>query len=81
MRFPSSDPQALAGLMERLLTDETLRQNLITQSSEHVLRFDWSEIARETAAVYDELLRPIGTALPERAEPSAPATQPSPASR
>jgi glycogen(starch) synthase len=55
MRFPSSDPRALAGLMERLLTDEKLRRDLVAQSAEHVLRFDWSEIARETAAVYEEL--------------------------
>jgi glycogen(starch) synthase len=56
MRFPSRDPRALATSMERLLTDPVLRDRLVARASEHVRRFDWAEIARETAEVYAELV-------------------------
>jgi glycogen(starch) synthase len=38
--------------MTRVLTDEDLRDRLVTEASEHVLRFDWADIAVQTAAVY-----------------------------
>lgn len=63
LRFPSRDPRALAGEMERLLTDDDLRRGLVARAGEHVLRFDWAEIARETAEVYAEATR---AALPAR---------------
>jgi len=56
MRFPSRDPRALAALMERLLTDDELRDRLVVAASEHVRRFDWAEIARDTAEVYARLV-------------------------
>jgi glycogen(starch) synthase len=40
-----------------VLSDTTLRDRLIAQASEHVLRFDWADIARQTADVYGELRR------------------------
>ncbi|MBF6619731.1 MAG: glycosyltransferase family 4 protein [Patulibacter sp.] len=67
MRFPSRDAQALAGSMVRLLTDEDLRQDVIARSTEHIRRFDWAEIARETAAVYDEVVAAVETTRPEPA--------------
>ena len=44
-------------MVERLLTDDELRDRLVAEASEHVLRFDWADVARQTAAVYDELRR------------------------
>jgi glycogen(starch) synthase len=55
LRFRSRDPRSLARLMERVLSDEPLRARLIAEASEHVLRFDWGDIAVQTAAVYGEL--------------------------
>jgi hypothetical protein len=28
----------------------------VTEASEHVLRFDWTDVARQTGGVYGELL-------------------------
>jgi glycogen(starch) synthase len=57
LRFRSRDPRSLATMMERVLGDDELRTRLIAEAGEHVLRFDWSEIARQTSDVYGELLR------------------------
>jgi glycogen(starch) synthase len=53
-------------MVERMLTDHELRDRLVTQAGEHVLRFDWSDIARQTAAVYAEVARPAPP-VPHRA--------------
>jgi len=52
LRFRARDPQSLARMVERVLTDAELRERLVLEASEHVLRFDWSDIARQTAEVY-----------------------------
>lgn len=57
LRFRSRDPDSLAAMMERVLSDEPLREQLIAEASEHVLSFDWADIARQTAEVYGELRR------------------------
>jgi glycogen(starch) synthase len=44
-------------MVERVLTDGDLRDRLVTEASEHVLRFDWTDVARQTAGLYEELLR------------------------
>ncbi|SEH10369.1 glycosyltransferase family 4 protein [Thermoleophilum album] len=56
MRFRSRDPQSLAELAERLLTDAELRERLVAEASEHVLTFDWADVARQVASVYRELV-------------------------
>jgi glycogen(starch) synthase len=38
-----------------LLTDDALRDRLVAEASEHVLRFDWADVARQTAEIYEEL--------------------------
>jgi len=58
LRFRTRDPEALGRMVERVLTDPELRGRLVAEASEHVLRFDWSDVARRTAAIYDELARP-----------------------
>jgi glycogen(starch) synthase len=55
LRFTARDPQSLADMVERLLTDDELRGRLVAEASEHVLRFDWGEIASETASLYEQL--------------------------
>jgi glycogen(starch) synthase len=55
LRFRSRDPRALARMMQRVLTDDGLRDRLVAEASAHVLRFDWADVARQTAAVYATL--------------------------
>jgi glycogen(starch) synthase len=62
LRFRTRDPEALGGMVERVLTDEGLREGLISEAREHVLRFDWSDVARRTAGVYGELATPLAIA-------------------
>ena len=60
LRFNGGDAEHLETMVERLLTDDELRDRLVAEASEHVLRFDWGDVARQTAAVYDELWAPGG---------------------
>jgi glycogen synthase len=57
LRFRSRDPASLARMVERVLTDGALRDRLVAEASEHVLRFDWSDVAGRTGEVYRELIR------------------------
>jgi glycogen synthase len=56
LRFRSRDATALARTIERVLTDATLRDRLVAEGREHVLRFDWADVARSTALLYEDLL-------------------------
>jgi len=62
LRFRARDPRSLARMAEALLTDDALRERLVAEASEHVLRFDWADVARQTAAVYGELTSSVTTA-------------------
>ena len=55
LRFPARDADALQAILERVLTDDEARAQLIAEAREHVLRFDWAEVARRTHDVYTEL--------------------------
>src|SRR5450759_3691933 len=55
LRFNGGDAVHLGMMIERLLVDEQLRERLVTEASEHVLRFDWDDIAQRTRAIYGEL--------------------------
>jgi glycogen(starch) synthase len=55
LRFNGGDPEHLGVMIERLLVDERLRDRLVTEASEHVLRFDWEDVAQRTRGIYDEL--------------------------
>ena len=55
LRFNGGDAEHLGVMIERLLVDESLRDRLVTEASEHVLRFDWDDIAGRTRGIYDEL--------------------------
>jgi glycogen(starch) synthase len=56
LRFRSRDPRSLAAMVERVLTDRELRDRLVTEASEHVLLFDWTDVASQTGDVYRGLL-------------------------
>ncbi len=56
LRFTARDPRSLARMIEKMLTDEELRERLVREGREHVTSFDWAEVARETAALYAELV-------------------------
>jgi glycogen synthase len=57
LRFPSRDSAALEEILERVLTDDGERARLVAEARDHVLRFDWGEVARQTVGVYDALVR------------------------
>jgi glycogen(starch) synthase len=76
LRFPSRDTAALGAILERVLTDDRERAQLVAEAREHVLRFDWAEVARETLGVYGAL-----TAAETAPETTAATTSPPGASR
>ena len=55
LRFRSRDPDSLAGMAERILTNAELRDRLVAEATEHVLGFDWADVAEQTTAVYERL--------------------------
>jgi glycogen synthase len=55
LRFPSRDPEALADVTARLLSDPRLKDELISEARRHVRGFDWLDVAERTLAVYDGL--------------------------
>ena len=56
LRFNGGDADHLGVMIERMLTDAELRERLTAEASEHVLGFDWVDVARETSELYDEAL-------------------------
>jgi glycogen(starch) synthase len=65
LRFNGGDAEHLGVMIERLLTDGPLRDRLVAEASEHVLSFDWGDVARRTRGLYRELSRP-GARRPTR---------------
>jgi glycogen(starch) synthase len=56
LRFNGGDAEHLGVMIERLLVDTELRDRLVTEASEHVLRFDWDDIAQRTHTIYSDLM-------------------------
>jgi glycogen(starch) synthase len=56
LRFRARDPQALADVAGRVLSDDELGRRLVAEAYEHLRRFDWADVAEQTVAVYAELL-------------------------
>jgi glycogen synthase len=56
LRFAARDPEALAEVAIRVLSDPELEAHLIAEAKAHVLRFDWADVAAQTADVYAELV-------------------------
>jgi glycogen(starch) synthase len=61
LRFNGGDPEHLGVMIERLLVDEALRERLVAEASEHVLSFDWSDVAQRTQVVYRDLAPSVPT--------------------
>jgi glycogen(starch) synthase len=55
LRFNGGDAEHLGVMIERLLIDVELRDRLVMEASEHVLRFDWDDIAQRTRGIYRRL--------------------------
>ncbi|HEV3284816.1 MAG TPA: glycosyltransferase family 4 protein [Solirubrobacteraceae bacterium] len=55
LRFNGGDAEHLGVMIERLLIDHDLRDRLVMEASEHVLRFDWDDIAQRTRSIYAQL--------------------------
>jgi glycogen(starch) synthase len=55
LRFHSRDPASLGSMAERLLTDYALRDRLVAEAQEHVLTFDWADVARQAGALYESV--------------------------
>src|SRR5277367_6659121 len=64
LRFNGGDAEHLGVMIERLLVDGELRDRLVTEASEHVLRFDWDDIAQRTRKMY----RALGELAPREEE-------------
>jgi glycogen(starch) synthase len=57
LRFNGGDAEHLGVMIERLLVDGALRDRLVVEASEHVLRFDWDDVARRTRGIYSLLAK------------------------
>jgi len=55
LRFRAHDPEALAEVAIRVLSDDELGRRLVAEAYEHLRRFDWGDVAEQTAAVYTDL--------------------------
>jgi glycogen synthase len=53
LRFRARSTRSLERMAYQLLTSEELRERLVAEASEHVLRFDWADVARQTTGVYE----------------------------
>jgi glycogen(starch) synthase len=63
LRFRADDPEALAEVAIRVLSDDELGRRLVADAYEHVRRFDWGDVAEQTVAVYADLAgAPLGPA-------------------
>jgi glycogen(starch) synthase len=56
LRFRARDPEALAEMAVRVLGDEQLGERLVSEGLEHIRRFDWADIAEQTAGVYEQVV-------------------------
>jgi glycogen(starch) synthase len=57
LRFHGGDAEHLGVMIERLLVDDALRDRLVMEASEHVLRFDWDDVATRTRAIYSSVAK------------------------
>ncbi|MGI9019139.1 MAG: glycosyltransferase family 4 protein [Solirubrobacterales bacterium] len=55
LRFRARDPEALADVAVRVLTDPALGDRLVAEGLEHIRGFDWADVAAQTAELYGEL--------------------------
>jgi glycogen(starch) synthase len=56
LRFRAHDPAALAEVAIRVLRDDELGRSLVAEAYDHVRRFDWGDVAEQTAELYADLV-------------------------
>ena len=59
-RFRAKDAASLGSVLERVLSDDETRNQVVAEAREHVLKFDWQEVARRTRAAYRALAHDRG---------------------
>ena len=57
LRFPARDSEALAAILQQVLSDDAARAQLVAEAREHVLRFDWAAVAQRTHDLYGALVK------------------------
>jgi glycogen(starch) synthase len=55
MRFRSRDSSSLQAVLDQVLSDDETRDQVVSEAREHILQFDWSEVARRTLELYEAL--------------------------
>ena len=55
--FDPHDPEEMASRIFRVFSDDALRASLIEQGRQNLQRFNWTDTARQTLAVYHQALR------------------------
>jgi len=55
LRFRARDPEALAEVATRVLSDDELGRRLVAEAYDHLRRFDWLDVAERTSALYADL--------------------------
>jgi glycogen(starch) synthase len=63
LRFRSRDADSLGFMAERLLDDSALRDRLVAEAQEHVLTFDWADVARQAAELYGDVTASARTSV------------------
>jgi glycogen(starch) synthase len=56
LRFRSRDSDSLGATLETVLADDEARERVVAAAREHVLQFDWAEVAAKTREVYEALV-------------------------
>ncbi len=56
LRFRAQDAKALRSVLERILTDDRTRAEVVSEAREYVLQFDWAEVARRTHELYRTMI-------------------------
>jgi glycogen synthase len=72
LRFRSKDAEALEEVLAQALTDGETRAQVVADAREHVLQFDWGEVARRTREVYRRVQREAEARRPPAAAPGRP---------
>ena len=57
LTFKEGDPDALAGTLRRILSDESLRDRLVVAGLEQVKRFSWERVAEKTYELFRHVLK------------------------
>jgi glycogen(starch) synthase len=55
LRFRASDPEHLAEAAIQVLSDEDLSRRMVEEGLAHIRLFDWTDVARQTLALYGEV--------------------------